>query len=414
MSVALAAVLAVGVAACSMVRPAVPTLMPTAQVPRTGMLQTSPTNGHNGVPATWTPTRPAEQVFVTAAPLVLATQYQRTPTPTMPTWTPSCTPTSSATPTRSATPTSTATPTPWPTIAPEEVWTLDRYPRPPADNGWGMHWFPTYQQEINTINRYVIELQRMHIRWLVLLNDGTDIGRNDYLVQRLANVGIMPVMRLYVHGVVSYDGNLAAAVHHYRSLGVHYFQLYNEPNLNAEAAGRVPNPDWYVTHWAEAAEIVVANGGLPGFGALSPGGEYEDLAYLRSALQSLKRRKQGHLLNQGWISIHNYAQYQPVDSTLGFMRFRLVDQIVLEELGRSLPILGTEGGHYGDLAEQYLHVRQQYQYLSQREPYLFCHSYWLLGNRAGGGWDSTFEYQALFRADGTVNPLVAGLFYRGP
>ncbi len=26
----------------------------------------------------------------------------------------------------------------------------------------------------------------------------------------------------------------------------------------------------------------------------------------------------------------------------------------------------------------------------------------------------TFEYQALFRADGYINPLVWGFFYRGP
>lgn len=291
---------------------------------------------------------------------------------------------------------------------------MDQYPRPSGDNGWGMHWFATYEQDVQTINRFVVELSRMHIKWLVFLNDGTDVGRNDYLVQRLVGMGIEPVMRLYVYGVVPYDGNLAAAVHHYHELGVNYFQLYNEPNLFAEAAGRVPNPDWYVTHWAEAAEVVVANGGLPGFGALSPGGEYNDLAYFRGALESLKRRKQEYLLNTGWISIHNYAQYQPVDSTDGFMRFRLYNQIVVEELGRPLPILGTEGGHYADMTEQYMHVSQEYGYMKDREDYFFCHTYWLLGNQIGGAWDSSFEYQVLFHVDGYIDPLVAGLFYRGP
>jgi hypothetical protein len=277
-----------------------------------------------------------------------------------------------------------------------------------------MHWFSTYEQGVRTINRFVVELQRMHIHWAVILNDGTDIGRNDYLVQRLVSVGIMPVMRLYVHGVVPYDGDLGAAVRHYHGLGVHYFQLYNEPNLYAEAAGRVPNPDWYVAHWAAAARVVLANGGLPGFGALSPGGEYGDLVYLRGALQALRRRKQEHLLNRGWLSVHNYANYQPVDSTGGFLRFRLYNQIVVEELGRPIPILGTEGGHYGDISEQFLHVSAEYRHMAQREDYFLCHTYWLLGNRIGGSWDTSFEYQVLFRADGGVNPLVTGLFYRGP
>ena len=397
--------LAAGMSACESVLPPVSTLMPTAAAPA------GPTAvARSGeIPPTWTPA-PGPSVTPTH-PLPSATYvppYRRTATPTAPSRTPT------STPTPSNTPTPTATYTPWPTILPEEVWSLDRYPRPPNDNGWGMHWFPTYEQDEKIINRYVAELQRMHIKWLVFLNDGTDVGRNDLLVRRLVSVGIMPVMRLYIYGVTTYDGNLAAAIHHYRQLGVLYFQLYNEPNLFAEAAGRVPNPDWYIAHWAPAAEIVVANGGLPGIGALSPGGEYSDLVYLRGALQSLKRRNQAHLLNQGWLSIHNYAQYRPVDSTEGYMRFRLYDQIVVEELGRSIPVLGTEGGHYGDISEQFLHVSGEYRYLASREDYFFCHTYWLLGNQIGGGWDSTFEYQALFRADGYINPLVAGLFYRGP
>jgi hypothetical protein len=397
--------LAVGATACSDMLPPVSTLMPTAVPPSA---QTSLARANLAPPPTWTLTVPPLFTFTPVVPSPTPTSYLRTATPTVPSRTPT------NTPTPSNTPTPTASPTPWPTIAPEEVWTLDRYPRPFRDNGWGMHWFPTYEQDMQTINRFVLELQRMHIRWVVLLNDGTDIGRNDFLVQRLVAAQMMPVMRLYVHGVVPYDGNLAEAVHHYRSLGVHYFQLYNEPNLFAEAAGREPNPDWYVSHWAPAAEIVVANGGLPGFGALSPGGEYNDLDYLRGALQSLERRNQEYLLNQGWLSIHNYAQYQPVDSTEGFMRFHLYNQIVVEELGRSIPILGTEGGHYADISEQFLHVIAEYRYLAQREDYFFCHTYWLIGNQIGGSWDDTFEYQALFRADGYTNPLVTGLFYRGP
>lgn len=405
LGVAVLALLLVCASGCSGVQLPVVTSMPTAAL-LTGQTQTARAELHP--PATWTLTIPPVFTATPAVPTATPTQYVRTATPTVPSPTPSSTPTSSRTPTR------TATPTPWPTIAPEEVWTLDRYPRPFGDNGWGMHWFPTYEQDMQTINRFVLELQRMHVRWVVLLNDGTDIGRNDFLVKRLLAAQMMPVMRLYVHGVVPYDDNLGEAVRHYRDLGVQYFQLYNEPNLFAEAAGREPNPDWYVSHWASAAGIVVANGGLPGFGALSPGGEFNDLDYLRGALQALKLRNQTYLLNQGWLSVHNYAQYQPVDSTEGFLRFRLYNQIIVEELGRSIPILGTEGGHYAGVDEQFLHVIAEYRYLGEREPYFFCHTYWLIGNQIGGSWDPTFEHQALFRADGYVNPLVTGLFYRGP
>ncbi|MBN1317424.1 MAG: hypothetical protein JXA42_18225, partial [Anaerolineales bacterium] len=259
--------LLLGLAACAGQPKQASTLAPTAAAPAYAGLAGSATVDRRAIPPTWTATYFPDKTETPVTPSPSVTQYRRTATPTMPTWTPS------ATPTASNTPTPTDTPTPWPTIQPEDVWTLDQYPRPPGDNGWGMHWFPTYEQDVDTINKFVVELSRMHIKWLVFLNDGTDIGRNDYLVQRLVGMGIEPVMRLYVYGVVPYDGNLPATIHHYHELGVNYFQLYNEPNLFAEAAGRAPNPDWYITHWAQAAEIVVANGGLPGLGALSPGGE---------------------------------------------------------------------------------------------------------------------------------------------
>jgi len=407
--------LVVQISACNAGSSPVATLIPTAAWPAPQVNPGQrPDNDTGQIPPTWTHTPPPRFALTPALSPPTPTPYQRTATPTAPTRTPTSTATPSDTPVPSVTSTPTATPTPWPTIAMDEVWSLDRYPRPFSDNGWGMHWFSTYEQDVQTIDRFVVELQRMHIRWLVFLNDGTDIDRNDYLVQRLVRAGIVPVMRLYTHGIVPYGPDLGAAVRHYRGLGVYYFQLYNEPNLYAEGAGREPNPDWYAANWAPAARVVIASGGLPGFGSLSPGGEYDDLAYFRGALQALKRRRQDHLLNQGWISVHNYANYQPVDSTKGFLRFRLYDQIVVEELGRSLPILGTEAGHYGDIGEQFRHVSAEYRYLSQREEYFFCHTYWLLGNEIGGSWDSSFEYQALFRVDGYINPLVWGLFYRGP
>jgi hypothetical protein len=401
--------LLLSLSACGNLLPSALTLIPTAAPP--GMQSNAFGVAQAFFPPTWTVTPdgppPIEQAATSAATMA---PYERTSTPpvVIPTWTPSCTPT----PTPTLRPTATSTPKPSP--LPEEVWALSDYPRPRNDNGWGMHWFPTYQQDVDVINRFVVELQRMHIRWLVFLNDGTDIGRNDYLVRRLASAGIMPVMRFYIHGVVPYDDNLGVAVRHYRQLGVQYFQLYNEPNLYAEAAGLVPNPDYYVSQWIEAAQQVVDNGGLPGFGALSPGGEYDDLTFLRGSLEALQRRHRLDLLNRGWIAIHNYAQYQPVDSTAGYLRFRLYNQIVVEQLGRSLPILSTEGGHYADMREQYAHVTGEYRYLALREDYFFCHTYWLLGNGVGGSWDQTFEYQALFHADGYIDPLVTGFFYRGP
>jgi len=278
---------------------------------------------------------------------------------------------------------------------------LTAYPRPVDDNGRGIHWIPTLSSPPEVVDRFLPELKAMHMRWVVLLNNGTQIGANDYLVQRLVEAGIMPIMRIYTPGGAPIQGDLDALVRHYRALGVHYFQLYNEPNLRVENEGQPPDVGRYLDRWVPAARTVVAAGGLPGFGALSPMGDVEDLAFLREALSQLKTRGELDVLNRAWLSVHNYGR--------DYLRVREYDRIVRELLGRSLPMIGTEGGIYpgGNVTEeeQQQVVSDAYRHMAQREPYYFAYSYWVLANEAGGGHDTNWSHQALFRPDG-VSPLV--------
>ena len=167
---------------------------------------------------------------------------------------------------------------------------LADFPRPGGDNGRGIHWIPTVSQSPEVVDRFVNEAVEMGMKWVVFLNDGTNIEDNDYLVKQLTGAGIEPVMRVYTPGLVPVDGDLKAMVRHYGSLGVHYFQLYNEPNLMVETGGQFPDVDRYLDLWVPAARQVIEAGGLPGFGALSPQGEMDDRDFLRQALISLKAR----------------------------------------------------------------------------------------------------------------------------
>ena len=73
---------------------------------------------------------------------------------------------------------------------------LNGYPRPPRDNGRGMHWIPTTYQSPATVDRFVAEAQRMGVKWVTFLNDGASISdNNDYLVSKLVGAGIEPIMR---------------------------------------------------------------------------------------------------------------------------------------------------------------------------------------------------------------------------
>jgi hypothetical protein len=289
---------------------------------------------------------------------------------------------------------------------------LDEYPHPPQDNGRGMHWIPTLGSPPNVVDRFVRELQNMHMKWSVFLNDGTNVGTNDYLVRKLVSAGIMPVMRVYTPGLVPLEGDLESMVRHYVNLGVRYFQLYNEPNLTVETGGRAPNVNRYLDLWLPAAKTVTKAGGLPGFGALSPQGEYDDRKFLRDALRAIKERGEVSALDHAWLAIHNYTGPRPLSDPDGFLRFEQYHQIMQEELGRSLPIIGTEGGtQVTDRVsneQQVQMVTGAYDYMRHRQPYNFAYTYWLLANEAGGGRDPEFSRYALFRPDGP-SPLVDAL-----
>lgn len=289
---------------------------------------------------------------------------------------------------------------------------LSAFPRPKGDTGRGVHWIPTVSQTPEVIDRYVAEAAEMGMKWITFLNEGTKTGANDYLVERLVENEIEPVMRLYTDGGAPLEGDVASLVRHYKSLGVRYFQLYNEPNLQLENQGGPPDPQQFAAKWLDAAREVVAAGGFPGFGSLSPTpglapgaapGDMDDLAFLQESLQEVKRLGGADVLGRSWLSVHNYGQ--------AHLRTRDYDRIVQEELGRSMPQIGTEAGIYpGDtLSPQAATeiVAGAYDYLPQREDYYFAYTYWIIANDAGTGLrDGAWDHQAMFKPNGEQSELV--------
>jgi hypothetical protein len=301
---------------------------------------------------------------------------------------------------------------------------LDAFPHPNRDNGRGMHWIPTAKQPRDVVDRFVAEAQRMGVKWITFLNDGAKIGENDYLVDKLVSAGIEPVMRLYSEKLQPIKGDIEAMVRHYTVKGVHYFQPHNEPNLNVEQPDGVVSVDRYLDAWIPAAEAIVRGGGLPGFGSLAPGGDMDDQQFLGEALQGLRERGKLGLLDRAWLSMHNYTLNQPVEERAdgsGFFKFRAYHKILREQLGRDMPMIGTEGGTFIGQHEDKTHppvtaqkavemAQQAYRYMKdQREPWNFVYSFWTIANEAGGGHDQSFREHALFRKDGSVNPVVHAL-----
>jgi hypothetical protein len=320
------------------------------------------------------------------------------------------TPSAATTPAAATTPSPATTPgpSPSPTVGVNPMALAD-YPRPPDDTGRGVHWIPTTSSSKETVDRFVKEAMDMHVKWVVFLNEGAQIGDNDYLVQRLTGAGIMPVMRILTHRGAPLGEDLTPMVEHYVTLGVVYYQIYNEPNLASENEGREPSVERYVNMWVPAAEQVVKGGGLPGFGGFAPNADVSDLDFMRASLQLIKQQGHAEDLDKAWVAVHNYLQGDentPVDVDPGFVRPKLYDKIANEELGRSLPMIGTEGGFGSDHpahdeADRTVRVLKAYAAVAaKKDPFDFAYTYWVLANAPDGTGDPAFDTFALFGADG--------------
>ena len=276
---------------------------------------------------------------------------------------------------------------------------LSSFPRPANDDGRGLHWFPTTYQTRAVVDRFIPELAAMRIRWLVILQGMSDwdLVANDYLVAQLVAAGIMPIMRIDRQvGPMDWQ-RLGWIVARYRERGVRYFQIYNEPNVDEEwGTDASHSPERFVGYWIQAAEVVAANGGLPGFAPMSPQKDDSDLVFFRAALEELKRLGRFDLANLMWVSVHNYGDLHTHPTDDGFFRYRDYAARVKQVFGGTLPVIITEGG-LADADAMANVIVPMYQFVaSESEPYLLAFAPWLIGNAVGGGHDPRWESAAWF------------------
>lgn len=194
---------------------------------------------------------------------------------------------------------------------------LATYPRPAGDNGRGVHWIPTNQpQPQEVIDYFIAEIKAMNIKWVKFLQDDRPEVVHPYLIEQLAANDIEPILRVYLpfNGPYQYLPELVSQA---GAMGVHYFELYNEPNVAGPAGGwpegepvRVGQMvDW----WILAAREVHAAGGRPSLPPLAGGGTVDDMVFLRQFLDGIKARGQTELLVGAWIPVHNYFLNHPLD-----------------------------------------------------------------------------------------------------
>lgn len=330
---------------------------------------------------------------------------------------------------------------------------LGDYPRPPRDNGRGLHWNPSPYHSYD-LDRWLARLVALNIRWLKVLDDGG--GSSLRLCAALVDNGIMPIVRLYRDtpnpGHIGHreEQTLRALAR----LGVRYVETNNEPDLQVEWS--VPRPaDWLrqaVDNWLYDAGKCLDAGALPAAPALSVGRRDDIVAAI------VERGGRDALLSGAWLAIHNYALNHPLeypdddvhqrgaalsaaqyaadgawawdgvpletinawrwqdrrpgvtisDDSSAFRYFEYADALCRQALGCSLPIISTEGGvvlawrddrRYPRVtpALQTERTVAMFDYMqTAAPPYYFAVCPWLAANYELGHLNPTWESQSWF------------------
>ena len=320
-------------------------------------------------------------------------------------------------------------------------------------NRVGFHYYPdTLHYRETDLQTWLPELNHLGAGWLTL-QAPVQRAIPEYFISGLVQAGIQPVLHFHL----STDGtvgktDLLPLIQTYANWGVRYIALFDRPNCQQ---------NWMPGDWAQAAlvdrfldlylplaEVILQQGMVPVFPPLQPGGDYWDLAFLRTALLSLHRRGKFALLEsvilgayawmgknppdwgaggpERWPGARPYFTPEGVQDHLGFRIFDWYQAIADEILAKPLPILILAGGYLlpdqedwdGErlLEKQALHANHNMQLarLLQEDqsnagskdlvpPEVLACNFWLLACAD----DNQNQKQAWFKPDGTYLPVVA-------
>lgn len=188
---------------------------------------------------------------------------------------------------------------------------LSDFPRPPADNGRGVHWtVNVYPPGPADLQRWIEELKAIQIKWVKVLDDSG--GSSEPLVRALIDNGIMPVVRIYRErpNPGHLDGRGMVAVRKLIAAGARYFETNNEPDLPAEWEDNHKPANWLdivIDNFIWDADFILSEGGLPAFPAMGPGGK-------DNAFEIVVQRGRKDIFERGgWVAIHNYTLNHPLD-----------------------------------------------------------------------------------------------------
>jgi len=215
---------------------------------------------------------------------------------------------------------------------------LQDWPRPAQDNGLGIHFIPEEYHTPEHLDLHISRMVDMKMKWaLVIYADEIQL---EMAAPRFRDAGITVVWRRILYpGEKYYDWGRDAQV--LQALGVPpYFQIYNEPSLEAGWEDPPVPKERFMSDLLKAARDVYNAGGYVGL-------QFIDPQWLREALYEIRLHGGEPILQRMFFVPHPYGLNHPpsyqedLNAVLGFLTFA---QVFQEEIGFVPPMIAGEGG----------------------------------------------------------------------
>ncbi|NLG71066.1 MAG: hypothetical protein GX495_03335 [Chloroflexi bacterium] len=195
---------------------------------------------------------------------------------------------------------------------------MPHYPLPPRNTRLGFHYFPDnlhYQE--SDLRIWLPQLKSMGSSWVTLLAS-PERSIPEFFIQALIDQGVEPVIHycIPIHSQTGYS-EYRLSFEQYARWGVHYIALFDRPNLRASwtSAAWAQNDlvERFLDIYLPLAHLAHKAGIHPVFSPLEPGGDYWDLAFLRSALRAIIRRNDHEILDALAFSAYAWTGNRPVN-----------------------------------------------------------------------------------------------------
>jgi hypothetical protein len=234
---------------------------------------------------------------------------------------------------------------------------LKRFPRPPRDNGIGLHFHLDLRDEF--IAQTVERLQSIRATWtMIYAQDALQARR---AADACVRAGIMPLVRIGKLINEPYDPEpfVTELIEPFQTLNSPpYIQIFNEPEDPREWVGGIIPDDWrqiFGRNWAHQADIVYRAGGFPGLQVLTSDA-------FDAAVDAVKASGREEIWERTFFVQHNYGANHPpaypydarnqadnpgqtiLEDTLSGLGFLAYAAWMKERIGFVLPIVGGEGG----------------------------------------------------------------------